>query len=512
MEKTPIKSPLKALFFIITVLLMLLILSLIFPKSGIQIGDVSLSFIEPNQIFTNSQQPKVDISEIIEEPDTTSVVELVQDTVVEEKNDWLLQEQIKLEGKLIRGLEFPPDNPDLLFPLYAEMLNLRQKGSLMTFVHYGDSQLEQDRITNYFRHKIQEHFGGFGSGFVPAVQAFSFNSPMIQSKEGEWKRYTNFGIKSKGIPHSRYGIMGTFARFCPDKNPEDTTLETCKASLTFRPYPHAYPGIKRYSRCRMFIGNIKAPMTVKVFNNKELIDTRAIAVNPKSEVHSWNFNVTPRKLKFEFESTDSPEFYGFSFDTYKGIIVDNIPMRGASGLSIAKMDATLAAKIHKNLKTKLVIFQFGGNIVPSKLKTFSFYESLISNSLKAIKQSIPNVSIIVVGPADMSKKEDNMYVTYPNLTLVRDALKRAAFENNCAFWDLYEAMGGENSMPSWVSNDPPLGEKDYIHFTIKGAKYASKMFYNAFIADYNRYLSQLEEPKSKPQSSNNKPNTKCQNQ
>ena len=81
-----------------------------------------------------------------------------------------------------------------------------------------------------------------------------------------------------------------------------------------------------------------------------------------------------------------------------------------------------------------------------------------------------------------------MYVTYPNIPLIRDALKQASFENDCAYWDMFEAMGGENSMPSWVFYDPPLGEKDFIHFTPQGARYIAKMFYNAFMYEYNRYL------------------------
>jgi len=73
-------------------------------------------------------------------------------------------------------------------------------------------------------------------------------------------------------------------------------------------------------------------------------------------------------------------------------------------------------------------------------------------------------------------------------------MKNAAFKADCGYWDLYEAMGGKNSMPSWVFAEPPLATTDFVHFNAKGAKIISKMFYNAFIFEYQQYL------KSKKQS------------
>ena len=49
------------------------------------------------------------------------------------------------------------------------------------------------------------------------------------------------------------------------------------------------------------------------------------------------------------------------------------------------------------------------------------------------------------------------------------------------FWDLYEAMGGKNSMVAWVNKG--LAQKDYTHFSFKGAKYVGEMFYEAIIQE-----------------------------
>ena len=86
------------------------------------------------------------------------------------------------------------------------------------------------------------------------------------------------------------------------------------------------------------------------------------------------------------------------------------------------------------------------------------------------------------------QSEDN-YESYEIIPELVEAMRQAAFANNCAFWDMYSAMGGWNSMPDWVFHEPPLAEKDFTHFSVQGANVISKMFYNAFIGRYNQYIS-----------------------
>ena len=105
----------------------------------------------------------------------------------------------------------------------------------------------------------------------------------------------------------------------------------------------------------------------------------------------------------------------------------------------------------------------------------------------------------------MSVKENGEYTTYSNLEPVRDALKKAALESGCAFWDMYEAMGGRNSMPSWVFADPPLAISDFVHFNPRGARIIGEMFYNAFIYEYDQWLETYIHLCRKPMIIENRP-------
>jgi hypothetical protein len=83
-------------------------------------------------------------------------------------------------------------------------------------------------------------------------------------------------------------------------------------------------------------------------------------------------------------------------------------------------------------------------------------------------------------------KEGTEYVTHPQLENLRDAIKRSAFETDCAFFDMYNCMGGKNSMVTWVEQG--IAAKDYIHFSSGGARKIAVLLYSSLMNDYNTYL------------------------
>ena len=75
-----------------------------------------------------------------------------------------------------------------------------------------------------------------------------------------------------------------------------------------------------------------------------------------------------------------------------------------------------------------------------------------------------------------------------------DAQKNAAMRTDLIFWDMYEAMGGKNSMPSWVWAEPPLANKDFTHFNHEGSRIISNMLYNAIMLEYHNYRKEKNQP------------------
>jgi len=143
-----------------------------------------------------------------------------------------------------------------------------------------------------------------------------------------------------------------------------------------------------------------------------------------------------------------------------------------------------------SLNPGLILIEFGVNVVPYQSKNFDFYERLLTRQLNYLRKLLPEIPIIVISVSDMSERKGNEYQSYESLDKVIKAQKNAAKNTGCAFWNLYEAMGGKNSMPSWVFAQPPLASSDFIHFNRNGGHIVAQMLFNAIMKSYEDYMYQ----------------------
>ncbi|MBN1182720.1 MAG: hypothetical protein JXB49_10560 [Bacteroidales bacterium] len=485
-------KPHKTFFFLAVVLALLAIIALVFPKEGIKISEnFTLRFkniddvLHPKEILYADINDIIDLSKNLEENDS---IELLNEEIT---YDTIRANADSLKSRIF-ALEFPEDNHNILYPFF-EKLKKSTKSRIVRIMHYGDSQIEGDRITGFLRNRLQKQFGGCGAGLVPAVQVYDFDYTLKQNNSENWKRYTIFGIRDTTLNHSRYGALAAFSRFTPvipDSLISDSINQN--AWISFEKSNLSFTNVRNYYQCRLFYSHNKRKVEAELYADDQLVESKSI--NPSKSLHTlrWTFDETPQKLEIKMSGSDSPDIYGVSFDGYTGVAVDNIAMRGCSGLIFTGMDLTLLKNMYQQLNTEMIILQFGGNMVPYLNKDYDFYERRFYQQLVTLKKIMPDVAIIVIGVADMSKKDGEYYVSYPNIKHIRDAMKNATFKAGCAYWDLYDAMGGENSMPSWVYAKPSLATSDFTHFNHRGARVVAEMFYKAFMSEYNIYLNSTQ--------------------
>ncbi len=393
-----------------------------------------------------------------------------------------------------------------------------QRQRMMRIMHYGDSQIEGDRITGYLRHQLQGAYGGQGSGWLSLVEVIP-TPVMDYTSSDNWYRYTAYG-RPQSI-HTRYGMLAGFHRFIPEEDTvivdnlrEDgvdtidvaadqgneevvTTVEdgaiaeqdTVRAWVELKPKGGIYGRTQKFSRIRMAYGNIRSLVAYKLYLDGELYQADSLR-----DVAFYNELVidvedAPGVIRFEFEGVDSPDFYGISLEPLSGLVVDNIPLRGSSGTFFNKIDRLQLKEQYDRENVGLFILQFGGNSVPyiDDEKRAEDFGRWFGAQIRTLRQLNPESSFIVIGPSDMSIKDKDKFVTYPMLASIRDALQKASFEAGAAYWDLFEAMGGPGSMPQWVNVEPALASTDHIHFTPKGAKVVSEWFYEALMKAFDDY-------------------------
>jgi hypothetical protein len=135
--------------------------------------------------------------------------------------------------------------------------------------------------------------------------------------------------------------------------------------------------------------------------------------------------------------------------------------------------------------------QFGGNMMPQikSQKAIDRYMGLIARQIQYLKRLNPRAVILFIGPSDMSKRINGKMQTYPYLPALNNALKETVIKNEGIYWDMFNVMGGENSMLSWVKHSPAWAGPDYIHFTEAGANQIGAVLSDAFILHYKFYVT-----------------------
>ena len=467
----------------------------VFPEEGFEIGAMQFKFPSLASYFGTTKAEKTDISKIIALADA-------QDKLTEEKlvaapdtNRNNAQQDTGVAApvnyaevndpaiKLITSLQYKDSGRTALDNFFEALAAVGGSERSIRILHYGDSQIEGDRITDYLRRKLQNNFGGRGPGMIAAMPVAQ-GVGIRQSWSDNWQRFTCFASVDKRVPHRNFGIAAGFCRYALYND----TLSDKQAWLKVRTTNKGGASVSTYSKVKMFYAAPRQKVAVEFHENGVLkkVDT----LSEKGNFHVMQFNLTqaPNTFEIKFDGKDSPDIYGLSLENSGGVMIDNFGLRGSSGTFFNQMNLGHLKLFYDYLNTKMIILQFGGNALPyikdkQMCENFGRYLRAQINSLRKL---LPAISILVVGPSDMSVKQGDEYVTYPLLEDLRDAIRQAAFQTNCAFFDMYDCMGGKNSMLSWVEQG--IAATDYIHFSPAGARKIAVLLYSAIMHDYNLFI------------------------
>lgn len=464
-------KPGKILLFFLSVFAVLFVLWYFFPAEGVEVGGLTLR-------FPCYESRLGDLREGGEAVDVDSVlVAMHEDEARLERMKDSLDTFREYLRSNVGSIVLPGDDPSFLDSLFAALESPSDSGRVVRIMHYGDSQLEMDRISGTLRQKLQERFGGSGPGMVPMIQHIASVS-VRQGAGGSIGRYSCVAdtLASYDSRH-HYGIMTQFVKVRGG------------GTFTFRKSDHALAKerAKEISRVSVLFGSSSPAFTLTLrcdtLERTEVLDS---AVSGTSLV-TWTLpgNVERGTLTFK----GSAEVYGIMLDGPGGITVDNQAIRGCAGDIFTRIDSTLMAENMRLAGTGLVILQYGGNAMPGigSTQAITKYVDRMQAQMDYFKKVAPWARILFVGPADMCKSVNGRLVTWPRLEQLNDSLRTRCLRNGVAYWDTFRVMGGAGSMRGWVSHNPPLGGPDYIHFTSRGADEIGESLAKAITSLYDYY-------------------------
>ena len=449
----------KIWLFLLSVYALLAVICLLFPADGIAIAGTTLNFPTISEVRESLAPAKT--------APVLSPEELLEQRMQAIRNaeKQKLQEYFKSNPA---RLHFPGDDPTLFDPFFAALDNARNKQ--MRILHYGDSQIEEDRITGTLRNGLQERFGGSGPGLLPFGNPY-YTLNYSQSSTATLHKTMIFSDGARRND-SRYGIMGQCARM-------DTSVFT-----TVSPSRNNTGRNRSFRRLTLLAGNVGS-VNLKCGNASYKLGP----VKDASGVGRIVVDLPDSSLRVRFSTWGSADVYGFQLDDTLGVCVDNIPMRSCSGTVFTRISSAQLKEYMETDNVRLIILQFGGNSMPYRKTgaSISEYKTSIEKQIRHLRSLAPRASILFIGPSDMSTNVRGKMQTYPHLPMMVDSLKAAANNAGAAYWDMYSAMGGDGSMVEWVKARPQLAGNDYVHFTPKGAEAVGEMLFETLMLYYDWY-------------------------
>lgn len=446
--------------FIVCLLAGLALLCLSFPQGGIRVGGMTLRFPALAEALAVPDEPA----------DTDTVAALSPEEIMELRLAALKTE--KMEEFYEYCLKDParlylPDNDETYLDAFFEkMQNAGNKH--LRIVHYGDSQIECDRISGVLRQEFQEEFGGQGVGLIPALQTVPTYTTS-QTISGDPVQYMAFGPADLRGSNNFYGPMA-----------KRTEVYGSTISISAR-------GGKDYSHSCSFnkvtiLTRDAADLHLTVKGDTVALDTANVG-----DMYFYTARLGGNASSATIGVRGHASILGIQLDGSRGVSVDNLPMRGCSGPELLSINRASMRPFFARENVGLILLQYGGNSVPclSKAK-LPDYKDRVKSLIGMFHQMAPEAKIIFIGPSDMANVDTTGAVSsYSVLPETVKTLREASNESGAAFWNMYEVMGGKGSMAKWVHSG--LAGADYVHFTPAGAKKMAHMLYETLQFYYKFY-------------------------
>ncbi len=333
---------------------------------------------------------------------------------------------------------------------------------------FGDSFVEGDILTSDLREQLQQKYGGCGVGYMPLTSVTAgYRRTVVHG-------FQNFNTTSLLTSQSNLGIAGYNFRAAEN------------ASVFYKGVNK--PGLNNFQVARLLYQGQKYTFASYSVNQKGV---KSLNLDTIQGIHCINIKDSIQNVAFTF--SPGMTVFGVYLDCEKGIAVDNFSMRGHSGLNLLNISENNLRQIHNLLPYDLIVLQYGLNVAGTNSNNYEGYKKRMLENVAHVKKSFPNASIVLMSVGDRDMRQQGEYVTMPGILNLIPIQQEIAAESQIAFWNLFDAMGGKNSMSNFVSANPPLAAKDYTHLSFEGGKFIATRFVDALIQGKNQYdKSQLK--------------------
>lgn len=356
---------------------------------------------------------------------------------------------------------------------YLAKTRAKQPGAVTRIMHYGDSVITSDYVSGTMRRKMQADLGDAGHGFLLVANPWEwyFHNDVAHGAGEGWNSSRITGPLTKD---GMYGLGGVTFTGNPGATAFFGTSEQSKYG-------------KKVSHFDVYYLETPAGGEVEVrFGGKtERFSTKG--EQKVSRIKSFAVPDGEAKLKMNVVS-GAPRLFGVALERDEpGVVYDALGANGARAELLGGIDGSHWTEQMTLRKPALVVLQYGTNESEAP-GVAGNYEQTLTAVIEKIKTAAPNASILIAAPLDRAETtEGGALRTKPVIKKLVNAQKNVAAKTGVAFWNTFEAMGGEGSMAKWAKTG--LGGGDLTHPTPQGAEVIGDLFYKALSTGFEAWRS-----------------------
>ncbi len=347
-------------------------------------------------------------------------------------------------------------------PFYRALDELAARPRTVRIAAFGDSFIEADILTGDLRAMLQKQYGGCGVGFVPVTSKTNGFRPTVRHTFDGWQSYAIIG--SGSYNPALVGLSGQYALPVSDAYVElkgqhtyASRLDTCHESTIY------------------FYPREKTRLSASV-NEGEAEEETFV---PMGGLQQMQVRGDIGTVRWEVARADSTAFYGVAMDDTVGIVLDNFALRSNSGLSLRAITPRMMREFNALRPYDLIILEYGLNVASEEQLDYSGYAKGMTEVIAQLKRAFPGAGLLLVGVGDrVYKDEAGELATMPGIKSLVRYQRKIARDSGIAFWNLFEAMGGEGSIVQLVEADPPLANLDYTHLNFRGGRYIAGLLFD----------------------------------
>lgn len=366
------------------------------------------------------------------------------------------------DSTLVAFEDFQPERR-ALGHFYSAVARRAELGRPVRIAFLGDSFIEGDILTDALRSGLQRLWGGSGIGWMPLTSEVSKFRTSIRHDFGGWEDCS---------------LLHSTKHHCP------------LTAHSYRAEPNAW--VRYRSTGGSALGNayIYYASQRDVAMRVELADTaytRTLTATEGGEVTSLRLDVSPSASLRGSLAQPDPSFvsYGIALEQPVGIVVDNMSVRGNSGILLLSTHETLSKSFARVRPYDLIVLQYGLNVANEKQSDYTPYTTQMRKVIRRLRAFYPEADILLMSVSDRAQRTASGFETMHSIERLHTAQRRLAREEGIAFWstlDAMRALGGITTMATrgWAA-------KDYTHMTHSGGKQLAEKLLQAFALEKAYY-------------------------